>query len=77
MSARPLLRCGSPKKKPAIAGVLGLAERVGFEPTLLHNSKPDFESGAIDHSATSPDSGPRGQREGQDCRAVRSGIDVQ
>ena len=32
-----------------------LAERVGFEPTVLHNSTPDFESGAIDHSTTSPD----------------------
>ena len=31
-----------------------LAERVGFEPTVLHNSTPDFESGAIDHSTTSP-----------------------
>jgi hypothetical protein len=31
-----------------------LAERVGFEPTLRHNRKPDFESGAFDHSATSP-----------------------
>ena len=32
-----------------------LAERVGFEPTLRHNRKPDFESGAFDHSATSPE----------------------
>ena len=31
-----------------------LAERVGFEPTLPQRSKPDFESGAFDHSATSP-----------------------
>jgi hypothetical protein len=31
-----------------------LAERVGFEPTLRRNRKPDFESGAFDHSATSP-----------------------
>ena len=31
-----------------------MAERVGFEPTLRHNRKPDFESGAFDHSATSP-----------------------
>ena len=30
-----------------------MAERVGFEPTLLC-SKPDFESGAFDHSATFP-----------------------
>ena len=30
-----------------------LAERVGFEPTLGF-PKPDFESGAFDHSATSP-----------------------
>src|SRR6185369_8466430 len=32
-----------------------MAERVGFEPTLRHNRKPDFESGAFDHSATSPE----------------------
>ena len=31
-----------------------LAERVGFEPTLQQNCKPDFESGAFDHSATFP-----------------------
>ena len=43
-------------------GVSVLAEREGFEPSLLHNSKPDFESGAIDHSATSPgDPGVRGK----------------
>ena len=32
-----------------------MAERVGFEPTLRRNRKPDFESGAFDHSATSPE----------------------
>ena len=32
-----------------------LAERVGFEPTVPC-STPDFESGTIDHSATSPGS---------------------
>ena len=31
-----------------------VAERVGFEPTLRQNRKPDFESGAFDHSATFP-----------------------
>ena len=31
----------------------GLAERVGFEPTVPC-STPDFESGTFDHSATSP-----------------------
>ena len=31
-----------------------LAERVGFEPTVRNNRTPDFESGAFDHSATSP-----------------------
>ena len=31
-----------------------MAERVGFEPTVRHNRTPDFESGAIDHSTTSP-----------------------
>ena len=34
-----------------------LAERVGFEPTVPCGT-PDFESGTIDHSATSPDSVP-------------------
>ena len=33
-----------------------LAERVGFEPTAPCGT-PDFESGTIDHSATSPESG--------------------
>jgi hypothetical protein len=33
-----------------------LAERVGFEPTVRYDRTPDFESGAFDHSATSPDS---------------------
>ncbi len=63
-----------PTKKPRLAGLcvrfsgrlrtspnISLAERVGFEPTVLHNSTPDFESGAFDHSATSPGSAhPRG-----------------
>ena len=31
-----------------------MAERVGFEPTIRENRIPDFESGAFDHSATSP-----------------------
>jgi hypothetical protein len=31
-----------------------LAEREGFEPSLGQRPKPDFESGAIDHSATAP-----------------------
>ena len=35
-------------------GPISLAERVGFEPTVRHNRTPDFESGAFDHSATSP-----------------------
>ena len=30
-----------------------MAERVGFEPTVPCDT-PDFESGTIDHSATSP-----------------------
>jgi hypothetical protein len=42
------------KKCPTRGHFLFLAERVGFEPTLRHNRKPDFESGAFDHSATSP-----------------------
>jgi hypothetical protein len=35
-----------------------VAERVGFEPTVRYNRTPDFESGAFDHSATSPRSKP-------------------
>ena len=35
-----------------------LAERVGFEPTVPCGT-PDFESGTIDHSATSPGFGCR------------------
>ena len=31
-----------------------MAERVGFEPTIRGYRIPDFESGAFDHSATSP-----------------------
>ena len=31
-----------------------LAEREGFEPPVLAMSTPDFESGTLDHSATSP-----------------------
>ena len=31
-----------------------LVERVGFEPTSRYDREPDFESGAFDHSATSP-----------------------
>src|SRR5678815_3787175 len=42
---------------------ISLAERVGFEPTSRCNREPDFESGAFDHSATSPalGAGPAGQ----------------
>jgi hypothetical protein len=31
-----------------------LAEREGFEPSITETAIPDFESGAFDHSATSP-----------------------
>lgn len=31
-----------------------LAEKEGFEPSIRCNRIPDFESGAFDHSATSP-----------------------
>src|SRR5213594_462005 len=41
-----------PKKCPTARGVC-LAEREGFEPPL-GCPKPDFESGAFDHSAISP-----------------------
>ncbi len=36
-----------------------LAERVGFEPTVRRRRTPDFESGAFDHSATSPEAARR------------------
>ena len=42
-------------EKAPRGGALNMAERVGFEPTVRHNRTPDFESGAIDHSTTSPD----------------------
>ena len=47
------------RKKPLkIKGLIRLlAEREGFEPSVPC-STPDFESGTIDHSATSP-LGPR------------------
>src|SRR5690242_6168908 len=32
-----------------------LAEKEGFEPSIRYNRIPDFESGAFDHSATSPE----------------------
>ena len=32
-----------------------VAERVGFEPTIRYDRIPDFESGAFDLSATSPE----------------------
>ena len=31
-----------------------MAEREGFEPSIRETRIPDFESGAFDHSATSP-----------------------
>ena len=42
----------------AVPGYEGseLAERVGFEPTVPFGT-PDFESGTIDHSVTSPQAG--------------------
>ena len=32
-----------------------LAEQEGFEPSIRETRIPDFESGAFDHSATSPE----------------------
>jgi hypothetical protein len=49
------------RKTPLSGRFSYLAERVGFEPTLRHNRKPDFESGAFDHSATSPCTRRRGR----------------
>ena len=43
------------RKTPQEGRFAYLAERVGFDPTLRHNRKPDFESGVFDHSATSPE----------------------
>jgi len=46
------------RKKPKQINDLGffMAEKEGFEPSIRYNRIPDFESGAFDHSATSPDS---------------------
>ncbi len=41
-----------PLESPVNQGYL--AEREGFEPSIRYNRIPDFESGAFDHSATSP-----------------------
>jgi hypothetical protein len=37
------------------AGLLLLAERVGFEPTVAFKTTPLFESGTFNHSDTSPE----------------------
>src|SRR4051812_31715414 len=49
-----------PARKTALhvvarAGPSLLAEKEGFEPSIRYNRIPDFESGAFDHSATSPE----------------------
>src|SRR5438105_1094612 len=49
-------------KAPTRGAFIGLAEQVGFEPTVRHNRTPDFESGAFDHSATAPEFGSRGAK---------------
>ena len=49
---------------------MGLAERIGFEPTVGCPT-PDFESGAIDHSATSPERTLRGRNSGGQGRDRR------
>ena len=43
----------SPQKNAPLGGHFSVAEREGFEPPL-GCPKPDFESGAFDHSAISP-----------------------
>jgi hypothetical protein len=48
---------------------LKMAERVGFEPTIRGYRIPEFQSGAFDHSATSPEA-PAAYR-----RACRRSID--
>src|SRR2546428_14072777 len=52
--ARTLQASLNPPKKRPTAGGFFLAEREGFEPPL-GCPKPDFESGAFDHSAISPE----------------------
>ena len=48
--------CSKQEKSPGGGFLLYmLAERVGFEPTIRYARMPDFESGAFDHSATSPE----------------------
>ena len=41
-------------KKAPFGAFFNVAEREGFEPSTRQNRVPDFESGAIDHSTTSP-----------------------
>lgn len=50
--------CGASKSDDdrSVNGLCRLAERAGFEPAIPCGI-PDFESGAFDHSATSPQGG--------------------
>ncbi len=47
-----------------------MAERVGFEPTVRIDRTPDFESGAFDHSATSPSFASVAREAGEYSKAV-------
>ena len=49
-----------------------MAERVGFEPTIRGYRIPDFESGAFDHSATSP----QGRYSNTSCISCRVVLDI-
>ncbi len=52
--SRESLRSTLFRRGGLVFGFLRLAEREGFEPSIRETRIPDFESGAFDHSATSP-----------------------
>ena len=52
--SRESLRSTLFRRGRLVFGFLRLAEREGFEPSIRETRIPDFESGAFDHSATSP-----------------------
>ncbi len=48
-------------KRPPPEGAAGLAERVGFEPTVQQSHTTVFETVPINHSGTSPRVSPTGR----------------
>jgi hypothetical protein len=55
LQAKSLVCSSMQTKNPAKKrGFFMLAEKEGFEPSIPETGMPDFESGAFDHSATSP-----------------------